>query len=530
MTRSLKKSKNMAELKNLSFGSTNSIVKGGHAPLPDAATVVIRRDETSMSDHHEEFDHSEMRPMMHPDRTSSPLSTATTTSTHGGDASSPHAAASSSSPTSSSRRLYRDLIHGLAGSVHIPNLLQGSTTGMRTSLIPIFAKELGADDGMIGIITAAAGVARMLVSIPAGHLTTSNGFTVVMNAGMASVALGSVIAAVAWSPWILAVANVFFGAGIGIFFLSRHVMLAAIVDKTQRGRLMSLIGGGERWSSVIGPAVGGVLIELGGSRLCSIAMAPIVLACALCISRSGRVRLIDEKFGVENTVREALEREGGQEPQRKDVVFLFRSYGGLIVRVGVFAMNILQLRACRRLLLPLAAINAGLRPSVVGLMLSFSFAIDATLFFLGGMIMDRFGRKFSAIPTSVNLGLAFFVLAEAESTWSLFVAAAVFGFSDSLGAGLLLTLNADHAPKKAGPEFMGVLRSFQDSGQLFGPLIAGLVAQTTSFQTACNLFGILGLVNAVWAACMLPSEASDEDVSREQQPSTSIDPPRDRPG
>lgn len=415
-------------------------------------------------------------------------------------------------PSAPSGQLFRDLVINLAGSVHIPNLLQGSTTGMRSSFIPIFAKELGADEGMIGVITAAAGVARMMANFPAGQLTTKHGFTTVMNLGMAAVALGSVVAAISWDPLVLGFANFILGGGVGTFILSRHVMLATIVEKKQRGRLMSMIGGGERWSSVIGPVVGGVLIELGGSRLCSIAMVPAALACALCVSRSGRVRFIDQKFRTENRIRSAIEIETGETPQNRDLMTLLHNYGRLILSVGFYAMNIIQLRACRKLMLPLAAMNAGLRPSIVGLILSVSFAIDATLFFLGGMIMDKFGRKFSAIPTSINLGLAFFVLGQSQSTWSLFFAAIAFGFADSLGAGLLMTLNADHAPKKAGPEFMGVLRTVQDSGQLFGPLIAGWVAQVATFETACNLFGVLGLLNAIWALVMLPNEASDEDV------------------
>jgi MFS family permease len=416
-------------------------------------------------------------------------------------------------PNAPSGQLFRDLVINLAGSVHIPNLLQGSTTGMRSSFIPIFAKELGADEGMIGVITAAAGIARMMANFPAGQLTTKHGFTAVMNLGMAAVAIGSVVAAVAWSPAVLAFANFILGAGVGSFVLSRHVMLATIVEKKQRGRLMSMIGGGERWSSVIGPVVGGLLIEVGGNRLCAVAMVPAALACALCVSRSGRVRFIDQKFRTENRIRSEIEQETGEVPQGRDIITLLRHYGRLILSVGMYAMNIIQLRACRKLMLPLAAMNAGLRPSMVGLILSVSFAIDATLFFLGGMIMDKFGRKFSAIPTSINLGLAFFVLGQSQSTLSLFFAAIAFGFADSLGAGLLMTLNADHAPKKAGPEFMGVLRTVQDSGQLFGPLIAGWVAQAATFETACNLFGVLGLLNAVWALVMLPNEASDEDAA-----------------
>ncbi|CUG85540.1 MFS transporter, putative [Bodo saltans] len=187
-------------------------------------------------------------------------------------------------------------------------------------------------------------------------------------------------------------------------------------------------------------------------------------------------------------------------------------HGGLIFRVGTYAMNIIQLRTCRKLLLPLAAMSAGLRPSVVGLMLSLSFAVDATLFFLGGMIMDKFGRKYSAIPTSVNLGFAFFLLGQAQGMWSLAAASIAFGLADSLGAGLLLTLNADYAPKDAGPEFIGVFRTVQDSGQLFGPLLASWLMLATSFQTTCFVFGTLGLLNAIWALFLLPANDESTDT------------------
>jgi MFS family permease len=411
----------------------------------------------------------------------------------------------------SSRRLFRELVVSLAFSVHIPNFLQGATTGMRTSLIPIFAKELGADDGAIGAITAAAGIARMIANFPAGQMTTTYGFSFVMSLGMVSVMIGSLIAAAAWAPVVLSVSNFFLGAGIGIFFLSRHVMLTTIVEKKQRGRLMSMIGGVERWSSVAGPLVAGLLIEIGGSRLASISMAPIAAICIFFVHRSARVRQLDDKFKTENALRAALERENSEHALIRDLPTLLRQYGGIVLRVGIYAMNVIQLRACRKLLLPLAAINAGLRPSVVGLIVSTSFAIDATLFFLGGMVMDKFGRKFSAIPTTVNLGLSFFLLGQAQSTVSLFIAAIAFGLGDALGSGLLLTLNADHVPKKAGPEFMGILRTVQDSGQLFGPLIAGWISEGVSLEAACNFFGAVGIVNAIWAVVMLPTDASDED-------------------
>mmetsp|Transcript_20770 Transcript_20770/g.24002 ORF Transcript_20770/g.24002 Transcript_20770/m.24002 type:complete len:514 (-) Transcript_20770:126-1667(-) len=414
------------------------------------------------------------------------------------------------SGTTSTRRILRDLIVELMTSVHLPNLLQGISVGMRSSLIPIFGDAFGASDAVIGFMTAMAGVGRASTGVPAGKLTARYGFTNVMIAGMLVNVVGAVIAAGALNWFMLGVANLIFGLGIGLFFTSRHVMLACVVDKSKRGRLMSIIGGGERWSSVIGPTLGGLVIQYVGCRACAAAVIPIVLLCVGCIVKSNRVRFLDEKYLTEQRIRRDLEIQEGVNPRSRSISAVFLEHWKLITSVGFYAMNILQLRACRKLMLPLAALRAGLDATTVGLVLSSSFAVDASLFFLGGMVMDKFGRKFAAIPTTTNLGIAFLLLSLSNSTASLFMVAVFFGIADSLGAGLLLTMNADHAPKRVAAEFMGLMRVIQDAGQLVGPLIAGWVSNVVSFQAACVFFGVLGLLNAVWAVIFLPTEAKGD--------------------
>lgn len=420
-----------------------------------------------------------------------------------------HSSAPDAMSTGGTRRIFRDLIIELMTSVHLPNLLQGISVGMRSSLIPIFGQAFGASDAIIGLMTAMAGIGRAASGVPAGQLTTTRGFTQIMIVGMLVNVIGAIVAAAALNWFMLGVANLIFGVGIGLFFTSRHVMLACVVDKSKRGRLMSIIGGGERWSSVIGPALGGLMIQYVGCRACAAAVIPIVLLCVGCILKSQRVRFLDEKFLTEQRIRRELEAQDGHAPSRS-VAAVFSEHWKLITSVGVYAMNVLQLRACRKLMLPLAALRAGLDATTVGLVLSCSFAVDASLFFLGGTVMDKFGRKFAAIPTTTNLGIAFFMLSYSESTFSLFMVAIFFGIADSLGAGLLLTMNADHAPKRVAAEFMGLMRVIQDIGQLIGPLIAGWVSNTVSFHAACMFFGVLGLLNAVWAVIFLPTEAKGD--------------------
>jgi MFS family permease len=479
-------------------------------------------------------------------------------------ASSPSSSSSGPSTTfpdaTSSRGVFKALIIEQAMAVHLPTIIQGSSVGMRSSLIPIFARALGGSDAVIGFITAVAGIGRVISAFPSGMMVTRFGFRETMSYGMYINCLGAAIAGLAWDNTLLVVASLVFGIGTGAFFTSRAVMLSHIVGRAQRGRLMSLVGGGERWSSVIGPFLGGVVIDYLGLRACCVAIIPVALLSVLCLRSSSKLKVLDDRLLLETRLQAAAEEErdalisdnhdatsgspsspnppsgspgaagisptstkphhssSPSTPKGRDLRSLFRNYGDLMVRIGVYSMIVITLRACRRLMLPLAAMNLGLSASMVGLVMSASFVVDATLFFLGGMVMDRFGRRYSAIPTTLNLAIGFFLLPFGTSTVTLFLVAMFFGVADSLGAGLLLTLNADHCPKAAGAEFMGLMRITQDMGQLVGPLFAGLLTSFVSFEFACWGLAAIGALNAVWAALLLPQDAHDEDAPSASAP------------
>jgi MFS family permease len=423
------------------------------------------------------------------------------------------------STSAASEQIFQVLVVDLAVSVHIPNLLQGMTTGIRSTLIPVFVRMLGASDAVVGLVTAAAGFARIIVALPAGVATQRVGVLAVMTIGMAVNIAGGIIGAVSFSWEMLAFASAVWGVAIGLFYVSRHVFLANVVGRQRRGRLMSLVGGGERWASVFGPVLGGLIIDLFGPRAAAAAIVPLSMLCVMAVHVSGTVRRVNDRVLLAQHVADVTSKVQTNDEAARDesgVVAVLMTNWSSIARIGLYAMNVIVLRTCRRMMLPLAAMNLGLSPTYVGLVLATSFAVDATLFFLGGMIMDRFGRRYAAVPTTVNLGLGFLLLASVETVWGVFMSAIFFGFADSLGAGLLLTLTADHVPSSGGPTYIGILRTVQDAGQLLGPVIAGAIIGFTSFPAACIALGVIGVLNGVWAYAWLPDEKKSFSASEER--------------
>ena len=420
-------------------------------------------------------------------------------------------------PARTSSSIFHDLVVHLAVPVHLPNLLNDMTTGVRATLIPVFCRMLGTSDAVTGIVTAAPGLARFLCAVPAGVATERWGLLLVMTIGLIINVAGSAIGAMAFGWIMLALASVVWGVARETLVVSRQVFLANVIERHRRGRLMSIVGGEARWASVFGPLLGGVIIDRFGPRAAAAAIAPLTVLCGVCLYSSRIVRDVDERVQ-----RDHILHHEAHDTKPASVMTVLAQNWSVITRLGMYASNLMSLRTCRKMMLPLAAINLNMSPTYVGFVLASSFAVDATFFFLGGMIMDRFGRRYAAVPTTVNIGLGFILLSSVKTVWGVFVSAIVFGVADSLGAGLLGTLTADHIPASGGPTYVGILRTLENSGLLIGPILAGSVAAWMSFEAACLVLGVIGIANGVWAYFLLP----DVDLAKDPAAGLKLDAPK----
>ncbi|RNF00655.1 transporter [Trypanosoma rangeli] len=408
-----------------------------------------------------------------------------------------------------------DLVREWARPLHIPNILQSSTNGVRSALVPVFARRLGLTDSQVGFIIGSAGIVKVLLDVAFGFAASLHGTRVIMIAGMLLNVLGSIVAMFAFYSALLT-ASMLWGAGVGCFFVARQFFVARAVPRSIRGRLMSLVGGFTRWCVVLGPAIAGLMIDFVSVRLAAFSIAPISLTCAYIVATNEKIRAVDEE------ISEGREDHNISKELSLMVVAL-QKYWDIIIRIGVYSFNLVCLRQGRSMLLALAAINMGLSASMVGLVLGSSYVVDATLFFLGGYIVDKFGEIYTTIPTSVNLGVAFLVLAHANTLATLLLSAVLFGVADSTGCGILMILTAEHSPPSGGASFMGLMGTVQDLGQVVGPMVSGLIMEYFGFASVCYVLGGVGALNALWAYFMIPAKSCTR-VEEEEAASKIIDP------
>lgn len=372
-----------------------------------------------------------------------------------------------------------------AVSVHLPNFCTGLTQGLLMPLLPVMCRAAGYNDAITGSIISVSGLGRICASLPGSALAHHSGALVVMLIALVVYTLGTMVQLIVWDLWSIYVAYAFFGFAMSMFQVGRHQVLAVLVTKEERGRLMSLVGGVQRWAGVIGPLMAGVIMHFASPRWCLASQLPLVALSALGVTMSNDIR---------NAAKHIEEKKAAHDVTAASSMKAIGEHKGRVLSIGGYCASLLAMRGGRRLMLPLIALNFNLNPLIVGSVVSLSFLVDATFFWLGGIVMDKFGRRASAVPTPILMGLAYFSLCFADTVPKFFICVLFFGAADTLGSGLLLTLIADSAPPEGGSAFFGVLRTLQDSGQLIGPIVMGTLMHVYGVTSTSVVFGLLGLL------------------------------------
>ena len=100
----------------------------------------------------------------------------------------------------------------------------------------------------------------------------------------------------------------------------------------------------------------------------------------------------------------------------------------------------------------------GLSNGNIGTVNSVSFILDSCLFYIAGYLMDKYGRKSTAIPGLILFVIALGIIAFVNDFIQLLIIAIIFGLGDGITGGLMMVSAADLAPKECKSEFIGAIR------------------------------------------------------------------------
>ena len=381
-------------------------------------------------------------------------------------------------------------ISSLSVPVFAPSLLFGIGEGSLLPIIPASAQALGANLPTAGIITGLVMVGTLAADIPAAKLINAIGERMSMLWAASAAGVGVLISLLATNLWLLGLGMFFLGASVSVFGLARHSFLTEAVPYSHRARSLSILGGVFRAGHFFGPMLGAALITL-------IDVQAVYWSAVIFCASAALILLFVKPDAMPDT------------PERvKGMTWLVaKRESKKLATLGVVSAIIGGLRTARLVGLPLWALHIGLSPAETALYMGIAGALDLALSYSSGQIMDRFGRRWSALPTLLGLALTFALLTLATDANTFLTVALLMSLANGVGSGVILVIGSDLAPKGQRNEFLASYRLLVDAGVAITPLSLALVTAISGLSAALLSLTFAGVVGAALAHRYLPRRA-----------------------
>ena len=285
------------------------------------------------------------------------------------------------------------------------------------------------------------------------------------------------------------------GMSQAVFSLARQSYLTEAVPVEYRARAMSTLGGAMRVGLFIGPfAAAAAIHRYGLIGAYGVGIAALVVAAVVA------ARIPDLKASAV----EAGAATAAPVPQAPTWRSILRDHRHLFITLGIGVMLVSAVRATRQAVIPLWADHLALAPSVTALIYGLAGGVEMLVFYPAGKVMDQKGRRWVAVPSMILMGLPLMLMPFTQGAATLLIAAAVIGFGNGIGSGMVMTLGADHSPRLGRVHFLGVWRLMSDLGSSCGPALLSFLAATLSLGAGIAATGLIAFAAAAQLAYWIP--------------------------
>lgn len=373
------------------------------------------------------------------------------------------------------------LRHGRFAQLLGGNFISSMGVWLHTAAAAWVMLELTGSPLMVGLVTGATFIPRLVLGIPAGALIDvfdRRGMVLIGNVsqGAVAVATGLLYAQGLLGPWLLFGMTLLLGAGQALAMPAYHAVIQDVVPRLEIASAVTLHSGSVNVARAIGPAVGGALIAAGRTELAFLLNGASYLAIcipAYLIPRRGT------PVSAPESVRGAM---------RTGVRFVRHS--PLLLRLllvsGLFALTSANLQA----LLAPAAAHRGLGAEGYGLLFS-CFGVGALA---GALVTGRVCRALGTRPpqpTSIlSFGLSGLAFAIIPSTPVAAVAVACAGAAWVITFATLNSTVQLAAPAWVRGRILSIYMMAFTGALPLGAAIAGAVAERIGTPPAIALLSV----------------------------------------
>jgi MFS family permease len=370
--------------------------------------------------------------------------------------------------------------------------------GVVAPAIPLFVQDYGVGTTAVGLAVSAFAFFRFVSAFAGGSLVERLGERAVLAAGLVIVAVTTGLAALAGDFPLFVALRAAGGIGSALFTVAALSLLLRTAPAAQRGRAAATYQGGFILGGIAGPAAGGFLTEVS-PRLPFFVYAGFLLV-------AGTVALVMlARPSTAAPADPATAPGDGEPPEAPAAVGLaaaFRSRAYLAALAANLGVGWV-LFGVRNSLVPLYVTeDLGKTVAWAGAGLLAGSLAQAVGLLRAGQLSDSWGRRPSLVLGAALATASMAVLVLPPATGLFLLSMATFGLAASLLASVPAAIIGDVSPARGG-RLVAVFQMVADLGAVAGPLVAGWLTDTFSFQVAFGASaGVLAL--GLLAALAMP--------------------------
>lgn len=357
-------------------------------------------------------------------------------------------------------------------------------------LIPImalYAAELGASIGIIGLIIGLYSLTNTPANILFGRLIDRISYKIPLVAGLIGDALSMFLYSVSRLPFHLALVRVLHGTTGALIGPTTMSVTAAYSSESRKGRAMGFYGMAIASATLVGYGLSGVLASrLGYNAVFLFGAAMLIIGVMLSLWLPGRRQssgVTKTSLGGFNKAKDLISRRG-LSIAYCSIFAQYFTFGGVVT------------------LLPLYVKSLGMGAFHVGMLLAVFAIMFIILQFPSGALSDRVGRL---IPTAFGLSLSvvsLIILPSVAVFPLLAVATALYGTAYGMLFPSISALIADHTIPEERGLATGIFHALLTAGVAIGAPVMGWVGGMVGVKLGLALSSgimILALIIALRA-------------------------------
>lgn len=325
---------------------------------------------------------------------------------------------------------------------------------MTLPTLPLFVKELGGSDQLIGIIVGIFTFSALIFRPYAGHALESKGrqFVYMLGLGIFVISVGSLGFVV--SIVFLVIMRVIQGIGWGFSTTATSTIATDLIPPKRRGEGMGYFGLSGNLALAFGPALGLTLVGVISFKSLFLICGALGLVAFL-LSMTIRYKKVEQSPDKTVTVKFDIFEKTALTPSVL-LFFITITFGGIA--------SFLPLYAAQK---GIAGIESYFLVYAVFLMVSRTFA---------GKIYDKKGHLYVFLPGTVLIFIAMILLSWLPSTLVMLIAAGFYGLGFGSVQPALQAWAVDEAPGNRKGMANATFFSFFDLGVGIGAMTFGQLA------------------------------------------------------